>query len=256
MRLLVSAAAVSGIVAFLVSSGSPLAGQAARATPPPLVITAFGGKPVEYKAPRTPWGDPDLQGVWSSDDMENIPMAVGQGRGGPGRGAAPQAAPASQAAPGQAPPLYLDEAALAARKTQVDNAAKQRDTSAESSFRFDYARRVFPQTRLIVDPPDGRLPAIKVNQQERQMPRGTYGPGPLNSWDDFSLYERCITRGIAGSILRVIYGNGNRIVQAPGVVAFSTEMLPDTRIFYTDGRKHIGQSIAQYLGDSRARWDG
>ena len=88
------------------------------------------------------------------------------------------------------------------------------------------------------------------------MPRGTYGPGPLNSWEDFSLYERCITRGIAGSILRVIYGNGNRIVQAPGVVAFSTEMLPDTRIFYTDGRKHIGQSITQYLGDSRARWEG
>jgi hypothetical protein len=182
--------------------------------------------------------------------MENIPMAAGQGRGGPGRGAAPQAAP------GQAAPLYLDEAALAARKAQVDTAAKQRDTSADSSFRFDYARRVFPQTRLIVDPADGRLPAIKVNQQERQMPRGTYGPGPLNSWEDFSLYERCITRGIAGSILRVIYGNGNRIVQAPGVVAFSTEMLPDTRIFYTDGRKHIGQSIRQYLGDSTARWEG
>jgi len=238
------------IVALCLSIGTPVSGQA-RATPPPLVITAFGGKAVEYKAPRTPWGDPDLQGVWSSDDMENIPMAAGQGRGGLGRGA-----PAPQATPGQAPALYLDEAALTARKTQVDNAAKQRDTSAESSFRFDYARRVFPQTRLIVDPPDGRLPAIKVNQQERGMPRGTYGPGPLNSWEDFSLYERCITRGIAGSILRVIYGNGNRIVQAPGVVAFSTEMLPDTRLFYTDGRKHIGSSIREYLGDSRARWEG
>jgi hypothetical protein len=246
-RLIAALATVSGIVAFCAYSATSLAGQA-RATPPGLVITAFGGKAVEYKAPRTPWGDPDLQGVWSSDDMENIQMAVG-GRGG--RGGAPQ-----EAAPGQVPPLYLDDAALAARKKQVESAAKQRDTSAESSFRFDYARRVFPQTRLIVDPPDGRLPAIKVNQQERQMPRGTYGPGPLNSWEDFSLYERCITRGIAGSILRVIYGNGNRIVQAPGVVAFSTEMLPDTRIFYTDGRKHIGSSIHQYLGDSRARWEG
>ena len=88
------------------------------------------------------------------------------------------------------------------------------------------------------------------------MPRGTYGPGPLNSWEDFSLYERCITRGIAGSILRVIYGNGNRIVQSPGVVALSYEMLPDTRIFYTDGRAHIGASIGQYLGDSRAHWEG
>jgi hypothetical protein len=247
-RVVASIGAVSGIVAFLVATGAPLSGQA-RATPPALVITAFGGKPVTYKAPRTPWGDPDLQGAWSSDDMENIPMGVGQGRGGP-RGGAPQATP------GQVPPLYLDDAAITARKAQVENAAKQRDTAAESSFRFDYARRTFPQTRLIVDPPDGRLPAIKVDQQARQMPRGTYGPGPLNSWEDFSLYERCITRGIAGSTLRVIYGNGNRIVQAPGVVALSYEMLPDTRIFYLDGRPHVGPSIIEYLGDARAHWDG
>jgi hypothetical protein len=247
MRLIASVGAVSGVVAFVAMASAPLQGQAARSTPPALVITATGGKAVDYKAPRTPWGDPDLQGVWSSDDMENVPMAVGQGRGGRG---------GPQLAPGQVPPLYLDEGALAARKAQVDNGAKQRDTSAESSFRFDYARRTFPQTRLIVDPADGRLPAIKVNAQERQMPRGTYGPGPLNSWEDFSLYERCITRGIAGSILRVIYGNGNRIVQAPGMVVLSYEMLPDSRVFYTDGRKHINSSIKQYLGDSRAHWEG
>jgi hypothetical protein len=247
MRLIATVGAVSGIAAFVAAASTPLLGQAARSAPPALVITATGGKPVDYKAPRTPWGDPDLQGTWSSDDMENVPMAVGQGRG---RGAAPALAP------GQVPPLYLDEAAIAARKAQVDNAAKQRDTAAESSFRFDYARRTFPQTRLIVDPPDGRLPTIKVNQQERQMPRGTYGPGPLNSWEDFSLYERCITRGLAGSILRVIYGNGNRIVQAPGVVVLSYEMLPDSHIIYTDGRKHINSRIKQYLGDARARWEG
>jgi hypothetical protein len=244
---------VAGVVAFVATSSAPLQGQAARSAPPPLVITATGGKPVDYKAPRTPWGDPDLQGVWSSDDMENVPMAAGRGgrggRGGPG-------GPPQAATPAGPPPLYLDEAALTARKTQIDRAATQRDTAAESSFRFDYARRVFPQTRLIVDPPDGALPAVKVNQQERQMPRGTYGPGPLNSWEDFSLYERCITRGLAGSILRVIYGNGNRIVQAPGVVVLSYEMLPDSHIIYTDGRKHINSRIKQYLGDARAHWEG
>jgi hypothetical protein len=233
MRWIAAIGAVTAIVPVVASMGTPVAGQA-RATPPPLVITATGGKPVEYKAPRTPWGDPDLQGVWSSDDMENIPMAR----------------------PATATGLYLDDAALAARRATVERGAKQRDTTAESSFRFDYARRAFPQTSLIVDPADGRLPAIRAEVRGRTMPRGTYGPGPLNSWEDFSLYERCITRGIAGSILRVIYGNGNQIVQAPGVVAFSYEMLPDTRIFYTDGRPHIGPSIIQYLGDSRAHWEG
>ena len=232
-RQIASLVAAVGIVGVCVFSGTSLSGQS-RATPPALVVTALGGKPVEYKAPRTPWGDPDLQGVWSSDDLENVPMSR----------------------PQQFKELYLDDAQFAARQAQVERGAKQRDTSAESSFRFDYARRAVRQTSLIVDPPDGRLPAIKPAVQGRIMPRGTYGPGPLNSWEDFSLYERCITRGIAGSILRVIYGNGNRIVQAPGVVALSYEMLPDTRLFYTDGRTHIGASIGQYLGDSRARWEG
>jgi hypothetical protein len=232
-RQIASLVAAVGIVGVCVFSGTSLSGQS-RATPPALVVTALAGKPVDYKAPRTPWGDPDLQGVWSSDDLENVPMSR----------------------PQQFKELYLDDAQFAARQAQVERGAKQRDTSAESSFRFDYARRAMRQTSLIVDPPDGRLPAIKPAVQGRIMPRGTYGPGPLNSWEDFSLYERCITRGIAGSILRVIYGNGNRIVQAPGVVALSYEMLPDTRLFYTDGRTHIGASIGQYLGDSRARWEG
>ena len=232
-RQIASSIVVAGIVAVCVFGSASLSGQS-RSTPPSLVITGSGGKAVEYKAPRTPWGDPDLQGVWSSDDLENVPMSR----------------------PPQFKELYLDDAQFAARQAQVDRGAKQRDTSAESSFRFDYARRAMRQTSLIVDPPDGRLPAIKPAVQGRIMPRGTYGPGPLDSWEDFSLYERCITRGIAGSILRVIYGNGNRIVQAPGVVALSYEMLPDTRLFYTDGRAHIGASIGEYLGDSRAHWEG
>jgi hypothetical protein len=230
--------------------GGPLLGQQAMprpyGTPPPLVVTAFGGTPVTYQAPRTPWGDPDLQGVWSSDDMEGVGIAVG-GRGRGGAAQNPQAGP---------PPLYLDATALKARQEQVGRAATGRDTTAESSFRFDYARRAFPQTRLLVDPADGRVPALWPTVQNRIMPRGTYGPGPLDSWMDFSLYERCITRGIGGSILRVIYGNGNRIVQGPGVVALSYEMLPDTRLFYTDGRPRLNQQIGQYLGDSRARWEG
>jgi hypothetical protein len=260
MRKLGWVGVFAAIMALVTYAGIPVSGQQQMprpyGTPPPLVITAFGGKPVTYKAPRTPWGDPDLQGVWSSDDMENVGIAAGGGRGGGGgrgaRGGAQQAA----AAPAGPPPLYLDEAGLKARQEQVTKGATSRDTSAESAFRFDYARRAFPQTRLLVDPPDGRMPSVWPNVENRGMPRGTYGPGPLDSWNDFSLYERCITRGIGGSILRVIYGNGNRIVQSPGTVAFSYEMLPDTRLFYTDGRPHINEKISQYLGDSRAWWEG
>src|SRR5512138_1044956 len=126
MRVLASVAAVSGIATVLVLESAPLSGQAARSAPPPLVITAFGGKPVDYKAPRTPWGDPDLQGVWSSDDMQGVGIASGGGRGGgggrgarggpPQAGAAPAAAPAAPAGP---PPLYRTEEEMKARQQQI-----------------------------------------------------------------------------------------------------------------------------------------
>ena len=259
-RILGCAGAIAVLVTTLaMSTGTPVSGQE-RAAPPPLVITAFGGKAVDYKAPRTPWGDPDLQGVWSSDNMEQTGMAArGAGAGGRGgRGAPAAAAPApAAAAPAGPPALYRTEQEMAARAEQVRQRAGRGDSAAtDGSFRFDYARRAFPQTRLIVDPPDGRLPAILPAAQGRLMPRGTFGNGPLDWVTDYSTYERCITRGIAGSVLNVIYGNGNQIVQAPGVVAFSYEMLPDTRVFYMDGRAHVGQKIRNYLGDSRAHWEG
>jgi hypothetical protein len=254
----VSFSILAAAIALSVHATTPVSGQQPQAmprpygTPPPLVVTAFGGKPITYKAPRTPWGDPDLQGVWSSDDMEGVGIAAGGGRGG-GRGA-PAAAQADEAAPAGPPPMYRTDEELEARRKQVASAAENRDGNSIGTFRNDYARRAFPQTRLLVDPADGRMPTVLPGA--RIMPRGTNGTGPLDSWLDFPLYERCITRGIGGSVLRVIYGNGNRIVQGPGMVAFSYEMLPDTRLFHLDGRAHVNQKIGMYMGDSRARWEG
>jgi hypothetical protein len=212
-------------------------GQGSGVTAPPLVITAYGGKApaTRYAAPKTPWGEPDLQGVWSSDDTDGIPMSRPQSFG---------------------ERLYLNDDEYAQRASQIERAAKRNENDATSTFRFDFGRRAFAQTSLIVDPADGRMPAYTADGTKRPMPRGTYGSGPLNWTTDFSLYERCITRGIVGSSLRVIYGNGQRIVQGPGTVAVTYEMVHDTRVIYTDGRAHIGQRIREYLGDSRGHWDG
>jgi len=204
---------------------------------PALVITAYNGaSPTSYVTPKTPWGEPDLQGVWSSDDTSGIPRE-------------------RPAEVGMR--LYQNDQEFAARKKQVE-VGVQRGQNAVGSFRNDFATRAFRQTSLIVDPPDGRMPMTTPEAEKRRASRdrGTFGDGPFNTFEDFTLYDRCITRGIVGSVLRVIYGNGNRIVQSPGVVAFSYEMIHDTRIIYTDGRPHVGKSIRQYLGDSRARWEG
>jgi hypothetical protein len=213
----------------------PILGQGASA--PPLVITAYNGAAPEkpYTAPKTPWGDPDLQGVWSSDDTQGIPMQRPQNVAG----------------------LYQSDEQWAARQKQTQQGI-QNALNAIGTFRGDYARRAFRQTSLIVDPADGRTPAFTAAAEKRRAPRdrGTFGDGPFDTPEDFTLYDRCITRGIVGSVLRVVYGNGNRIVQSPGVVAFGYEMIHDTRIIYTDGRPFINDRIRQYLGDSRARWEG
>ena len=236
-RALRSAGMLATAVAVGALMPATMAGQDSGAPAPPLVITAYGGQPptTAYVAPKTPWGEPDLQGVWSSDDTDGIPLNRQQQYGNR---------------------LYLNEQEFADREQRIKRGVEQATEKATSTFRFDFGRRAFRQTSLVVDPPDGRIPPYTAEGMKRPMPRGTYGNGPLNWTTDFSLYERCITRGIVGSSLRVIYGNGQRIVQAPGVVALTYEMVHDTRIIYTDGRPHIGQKIRQYLGDSRAHWDG
>jgi len=228
--------AIAAVVALMASL--PVAGQSASGSAPPLVITAYnGGPPTNYVTPRTPWGEPDLQGTWSSDDTEGIPR---------------------ERPPALGTQLYQSDQEYAARAKQVEANVANRENSATSTFRNDFARRAFRQTSIIVDPPDGRMPAFTAEAQKRRASRdrGTFGDGPFNTTEDFTLYDRCITRGIVGSVLRVVYGNGNRIVQAPGMVAISYEMIHDTRVFYTDGRPHLSPSIRQYLGDSRARWEG
>jgi len=226
-------AAVALVIAFAASL--PVSGQSPSA--PPLVVTAYNaGPPIAYTTPRTPWGDPDLQGVWSSDDTSGIPMSRPQNLGNN---------------------LYQSDEQWAARQKQTQQGI-QNALNAIGTFRGDYARRAFRQTSLIVDPPDGRTPAFTEAAEKRRAPRdrGTFGDGPFDTPEDFTMYDRCITRGIVGSVLRVIYGNGNRIVQAPGMVAISYEMIHDTRVLYTDGRPHVSPSIRQLLGDSRARWVG
>jgi len=245
MRRVLPSCGIAAVVAVLstlpVSSQGSSQGSIAG-TAPPLVITAFNGgpAPANWTPPKTPWGEPDLQGVWSSDDA-TFGVSRGGGRGG---GAAPTG-------------LYLNDEQWAARQKQIQQGITTGE-NAVGSFRGDFARRAFRQSSYIVDPPDGvqpqPLPAARA--RARIGDRGTFGDGPFHTFDDFTNYDRCITRGIWGSVVRVIYGNGNRIVQAPGMVAISYEMIHDTRILYTDGRPHVNQAIRQYLGDSRARWVG
>jgi hypothetical protein len=184
-----------------------------------------------------PWGHPDISGVWTSDGVIGIPL--------------------------QRPDQFAGRAELTdgefADKVKRDAETRERAENAIGSFRNDNAWLVksFKQTSLIVDG-DGKLPPLTSDAERRRATRdrGSFGEGPFTSPEDFTNYDRCITRGIVGSVLPVVYGNGNRILQTPNEVVISYEMVHDTRVIPLDGRPHIAASIRQYLGDSRGHWDG
>ena len=219
-----------------------------RSTPAEQLTAKFRNP--NWKTPRTPWGHPDLQGEFSTDDMNSVPTS----RGGRGRGAA--AAPA--ATPGQPLPESISPEEFLARASG-DEQQKFSAVNLDTFLRNERGTRTFGWASMVIDPPSGVMPpmvAAYVKARAAKSDRGTFGQGPFDTFDDFTLYERCITRGILGSTLPVIYGNGIRIVQSPDAVAITYEMIHDTRIITFDGRPQINPVHKQYMGSSRGRWEG
>jgi hypothetical protein len=191
---------------------------------------------------KTPWGDPDLQGTWTTDSAYSIPAER----------------PATFGTRAELTDKEFQEKADRVARRQA--IAKQGGSGNIPAMSQDAAwmTRAFRQTSLIVEPPDGRMPAMTPAELERAVtaPTGTYGNGPLDSPEDFNLYERCITLGVVGSMLPKIYGNGHRILQAPGYVAIMNEMVHEARIVPVDGRPFPGEKIKMYMGASRGHWEG
>ena len=196
--------------------------------------------------PKTPWGDPDLQGTWTSDDCIGTPL---------------------NRQPQFGDRLYYTEQELAdrektlARQAQNDKqefvAADARVGTGPPGHWGERARRPCKQTSLVVDPPNGRTPDVLPEARTRRVPEGAGNDNPQPaSWEDFSYYIRCITRGVTGSIFPVIYGNGQQIVQGPGFVTILQEMVHEARVIPLNGSPHASPNIRSYMGDARGRWEG
>src|SRR5204862_8101617 len=118
---------------------------------------------------------------------------------------------------------------------------------------------------MISDPPDGQMPALTPQAIARAAAvraarRGGdgYYTGPFDGPEDLTLYVRCITRGLPGSMMPAIYGNSYRIVQGQGYVAILYEMIHETRVIpiESQSRPHVGTKIHLDMGDARGHWDG
>jgi hypothetical protein len=211
-----------------------------------VVLAATVSLQAQKASPKTPWGDPDLQGTWTSDDCIGTPMNRPANLGDK---------------------AFYTEQELAQREGQLARQAEAdsqefapsdaRVSTGPPSHWAERARRPCKQTSLVVDPPNGRTPDLLPEARARHIPEGAGNNNPkADSWEDFSFYIRCISRGVTGSIFPVIYGNGQQIVQGPGYVTILQEMVHEARVIPLDGRPHASAKVRSYMGDARGHWEG
>jgi hypothetical protein len=207
-----------------------------------------------WTPPRTPWGDPDLQGNYSNKYEQGTPFerpAEFEGRRLEDIKGDELAAIIRQRAA---------EVLLNAPFTGGDPVAGNFGGAPAFYDRFEAAKGSRPW--FVTDATDGRIPPTSPEGQKASAARAAAraalrkGRGPADSYTDRSLYDRCITRGLPGSMMPANYGNSYRIVQSPGYVAITYEMVHETRLVPLDGRPALGRSFRHYMGEARGHWEG
>ncbi|MBI4521425.1 MAG: hypothetical protein HY701_11350 [Gemmatimonadetes bacterium] len=224
-----------------------------------LAAASLAGQgPSSYATPRTSWGDPDISGFFTNKDQQGIPFER-QAEFGDRQVLTEEEFGERQTRAAQQ--LATDNAEFDIETADRSNAGAVGSATSPPPHWLDRARPT-RRTSLVVDPPNGRIPpmtpngALEVQARVAARTGGRFGNEPVASYTDGSLYDRCITRGLPGSMMPAIYGNSYQIVQGPGFVGIRYEMIHETRIVPLDGSAHVSSSIRQHMGDARGHWEG
>jgi len=204
-----------------------------------LAVIALVGVTVTLHAqhwivPRTPWGDPDLQGYWPSREMLGVPLE-------------------RPARLGDRATLTDEEFAKLSPDQRIPNANDAFFGESRAHWR-EYGKPQ-RQTSLIVDPPNGRLPAMTADGTKRQSSLPNEARGSLVGPQSASPQARCLSRGAFGSMLPIGNSSGNQIMQSPGVVVLRNEMINEARVIPVDGRPAVSSQIRGHMGVSLGRWE-
>ncbi len=199
-----------------------------------------------WTPPKTAWGDPLIQGVYTNNDESGIPLER-----------------PDQFSGKTLAEVDNEELAELIKQRQEQNIERLPSSMGDLGLTsplhwFENYEAKNSRAWLVVDPPDGTVPPVTAEGQRRAAARAAAraGRGPADSWEDRSLYDRCITRGIPGSMMPAIYGNAYQIVQGPGYVAILYEMIHEARVIPLDGQPHPNEKIRMYMGDARGHFDG
>ena len=224
-----------------------------------VVFVAFVGSShlqgqAHQQAPRTPWGDPDLQGIYNNSNESGTPMQRPPEFAG---------RRLQDVTPEEMARVAKERATRIQKVAENIGATEENPTGAGPTHWYENYNPKNSRAWMISDPPDGQTPALTEDAKRRAAAvraarRGGdgYNKGPFDGPEDFTLYVRCITRGVPGSMMPAIYGNSYDITQGPGWVAIRYEMVHETRVIPLDGRPHAPASMKSYMGDPRGHWEG
>jgi hypothetical protein len=199
--------------------------------------------------PRTPWGDPDLQGSYTNKYEQGTPFERPEEFDGRRIEDIPEAELAD---------ILKERQDLVLLRTALAGGDPAGNLGGPLHWQDQFDIQKGSRPWFVVDPLDGRIPATTAEARTRAAARqaSRRGRGAADSWIDRSLYDRCITRGLPGSMMPAIYGNSYEILQAPGFVAIRYEMVNEVRIVPLDGRPHASLPIRAHMGDGRGRFEG
>lgn len=224
-------------------------------------VVSVAGQGSGWTAPRTPWGDPDLQGIWTNE-ATSTPMERPERIGNREFYTDAEMAELEKQAMARYEKAVAD-ADPAGPRSRAD-IARTKGTFEEGIFGAEYnnvwmeqPRKPGPlrwrRTSLVVDPPDGGIPPLTPEAITRLEAReeARKGRGEADSWEDRNLNERCMTPQAATGL-----GGTFRIVQAPGWVAFLPDGLQYAKLVPLDGRPQVSSKIRGWFGRPRGRWEG
>jgi hypothetical protein len=250
-QLLVSMRALAGLIVLAFLVAATVGAQAPAISPD----TAARAKP--WTPPRTPDGQPDLQGVWGNATItpfERPSSLANKEFFTEAEAAQIEALTAETRRESEEAGLGNVVGAVIPNGQPTARATAPRGVGTYNEFWTEAGSKLVPtrRTSLVVDPPDG-IVQIRPEALER---KNDYTARSTDSYEFMSVWDRCITRGIPGSMFPTVYNNFYQIHQAPGYVVIVYEMIHDARVIPLDGRPHAGAPIRLWMGDSRGRWEG
>jgi hypothetical protein len=246
-----SLAGSSALAAWIAAVGLAQLGGQSPAVPAKATAKAAPAK-AKPGALRTPWGDPDLQGVWN--DATSTPLQRPTDKSG------------KDVLSDEEAEEFQEQLAFNLTRDRRDGGPDADVNRAYNEHWMDARRLKITQDRrtsLILDPPDGRIPPLVTLSPERQKARAAraaanarFNAGLPETYLDMSLPMRCIIRTDSPPYLPTIYNNNFQVFQSPGTVTIAPEMIHSARVIPLDGRPHLGKNLRPWLGDSRGRWEG